>query len=324
MPEERLDAYLDTVLIGGRERREIVIADYDPEWPRRFDGERKRIAQALGGTARRIEHVGSTAVPGLAAKPIIDVLVTVSDVGDEPSYGPALERAGYELRVREPEHRMFRTPARDVHVHIWGDGDPEVDRTLAFRDRLRESTADRIEYERLKRSLAQREWTDMNHYADAKGPVIEAILTRAKRSHIRRARSSDADAVAVLLGDLGYPTEADDAGAQLGRLLDRDDAGVLLYEGDDGPVGLITYHVFDLIYRPRPQCRITALAVRADRRRQGIARALLEAIEAIAIARGCHRVELTTRPGRADALSFYQACGFEERPRRLVKPLGDP
>ena len=99
---------------------------------------------------------------------------------------------------------------------------------------------------------------------------------------------------------------------------------MLLYEDADGPVGLITYHVFDLIYRPGPQCRITALAVRADRRRHGIARALLEAIEAIALARGCHRVELTTRPDRADALSFYEACGFEERPRRLVKPLGNP
>jgi GNAT superfamily N-acetyltransferase len=146
----------------------------------------------------------------------------------------------------------------------------------------------------------------------------------AKRSHIRRARSSDAPAVAVLLGELGYPTEADDAAAQLGRLLDRDDAGVLVYEdeNEDGePLGLITYHVFDLIYRPRPHCRITALAVRADRRRRGIARALLEAVEAIARGRGCFRIELTTRPDRDDALRFYEACGFEERPRRLVKPL---
>jgi GrpB-like predicted nucleotidyltransferase (UPF0157 family) len=279
--EAQLDAHLDTVLIGGRERREIVIVDYDPEWPRRFDAQRERIAGAIGDRALRIEHIGSTAVPDLGAKPIIDVLVTVADVTDEASYGPALEAAGYELRVSEPEHRMFRTPAHDVHVHVWRDGDPEVYRHLAFRDRLHESAADRGEYERLKRSLAEREWIDMNHYANAKGPLVEAILTRAKRSHIRRARSSDADAVAGLLGDLGYPTDADAAAAQLGRLLDRDDAGVLVYDDGGGPVGLIAYHAFDLIYRPRPQCRITALAVSTRRRREGIARALLEAVKSL-------------------------------------------
>jgi GrpB-like predicted nucleotidyltransferase (UPF0157 family)/GNAT superfamily N-acetyltransferase len=324
--QEHLDAYLDRVLIGGRERRDVVIADYDPAWPRRFDAEHDRIAAALRRAALRIEHVGSTSVPDLAAKPIIDVLVTVADVGNEWSYGPALERAGYELRVREPEHRMFRTPEHDVHVHVWSDHDPEVGRMLAFRDRLRESAADRAEYEHLKRSLAQREWPDMNHYANAKGPLIEAILARAGSrtdEPIRPARASDASAVAVLLGDLGYETEERDAGIQMGRLLDREDAGVLVYD-DDEPVGLIAYHVFDLIYRPRPQCRITALAVRADRRREGIARALLQAAESIAHERGCVRVELTTQPTRDDARSFYEACGFEVRPLRLAKWLDTP
>ena len=323
--DEKLDAYLDTVLVGGRERREIVIADYDPDWPRRFAGQRELIDQALGSAALRIEHVGSSAVPGLAAKPIIDVLVTVSDVGDEAGYGPALERAGYELRVSEPDHRMFRTPARDVQVHVWGDGDPEVDRTLAFRDRLRESAADRIEYERLKRSLAEREWRDMNHYADAKGPLIDAILVRAALERIdpiHSAHAGDAVAVAGLLGELGYPTSEQEAAVRLGRLLDREDAGMLVYEDGGEPVGLIAYHVFDLIYRPRPQCRITALVVRADRRRRGIARTLLETVEAIALARRCFRVELTTRVDRPDALGFYEACGFEQRPHRLAKRLG--
>jgi GrpB-like predicted nucleotidyltransferase (UPF0157 family)/GNAT superfamily N-acetyltransferase len=323
--DEQLDAYLDTVLIGGRERREIVIAEYDEAWPERFGAERERIAQALGSTALRIEHVGSTAVPGLAAKPIIDVLVAVSDVGDEPSYGPALERAGYELRVREPEHRMFRTPARDVHVHVWRDGDPELDRTVAFRDRLRESPDDLLEYERLKRSLAEREWSDMNHYADAKGSLIDAILVRAAlqtTDPIRPAQAADTAAVARLLGELGYPTSEQDAGVRLARLLDRDDAGTLIYEDGGEPVGLIAYHVFDLIYRPRPHCRITALVVRADRRRRGIARALLETVEAIALARRCFRVELTTRADRPDALGFYEACGYAQRPHRLAKRLG--
>jgi GrpB-like predicted nucleotidyltransferase (UPF0157 family) len=73
------EEYLDEVLIGGREKRQIVIVEYDPGWPGRFESERRRIRSALGSAARRIEHFGSTAVPGLAAKPVIDVLVTVDD-----------------------------------------------------------------------------------------------------------------------------------------------------------------------------------------------------------------------------------------------------
>jgi GrpB-like predicted nucleotidyltransferase (UPF0157 family) len=174
-----MDELLDQVLVGGRERRQVVIADYDPEWPRRFDLERQRISEALGAGAIRIEHIGSTAVPGLAAKPIIDVLVAVADPEDEGMIGPALEAVGYQLRVREPGHRMFRTPERDVHVHLWAESDPEVERHLRFRDRLRTSTKDRRAYERLKRDLARREWSDMNYYAEAKTDLIASILDRA-------------------------------------------------------------------------------------------------------------------------------------------------
>jgi GrpB-like predicted nucleotidyltransferase (UPF0157 family) len=167
----------ESALIGGRERREIVIADYDPEWPRRFARERERIAAVLGERAFRIEHVGSTAVPGLGAKPIVDVLVAVTEPEDA-SLTAALDAAGYELRVREPAHRMFRTPARDVHVHLWAQNDPEIARTLRFRDRLRSDLAERSAYEALKRELAAREWSDMNEYAEAKSPLIEEILAR--------------------------------------------------------------------------------------------------------------------------------------------------
>jgi GrpB-like predicted nucleotidyltransferase (UPF0157 family) len=171
-------ADLDDILIGGREKRAIVIAGYDPAWPVRFEAERARILGAIGPVARRIEHVGSTAVPGLAAKPIVDILVAVEDPDDEAAFVPALEAAGYVLRVREPEHRMLRTPQLDVHVHVWRDGSSEVERYLAFRDRLRASAEDRAAYERLKRSLAQREWDDMNDYAGAKGALIEEIMRR--------------------------------------------------------------------------------------------------------------------------------------------------
>jgi GrpB-like predicted nucleotidyltransferase (UPF0157 family) len=172
-------ADLDDILIGGREKRAIVIAGYDPAWPVRFEAERARILGAIGPAARRIEHVGSTAVPGLAAKPIVDILVAVEDPDHEAAFVPALEAAGYVLRVREPEHRMLRTPQLDVHVHVWRDGSSEVGRHIAFRDRLRASAEDRAAYERLKRSLAQREWDDMNDYAAAKGALIEEIMRRA-------------------------------------------------------------------------------------------------------------------------------------------------
>jgi GrpB-like predicted nucleotidyltransferase (UPF0157 family) len=173
------DIHLDEVLIGGREQRAIVIVDYDAGWPSRFVSHRNRVARALGPVARSIEHIGSTAVPGLAAKPIIDLLVAVRDPDDESVFVSAMHSAGYHLRVREPGHRMFRTPERDVHVHVWQDSDREISRHLRFRDRLRTSVEDRLAYEQLKRELAQREWDDMNQYADAKSQLIEQILSRA-------------------------------------------------------------------------------------------------------------------------------------------------
>ena len=170
---------LETGLIGGAEKREIRIVDYDKEWPKKFHNHAQGIALALGATALRIEHIGSTSVPGLGAKPIIDILVVVPDSADETAYLPQLEAAGYVLRVREPdwnEHRMLRTPDRDVHIHIYSAGCPEIERVLVFRDRLRRNHDDRRRYERLKRELAAREWADMNAYADAKTEVIESII----------------------------------------------------------------------------------------------------------------------------------------------------
>jgi GrpB-like predicted nucleotidyltransferase (UPF0157 family) len=179
MEGEDLDSYLDRVLIGGRERRQIVVVDYEPSWPQSFDRHKTRITAALGPTARRIEHIGSTAVPGLAAKPIVDILVALDNLEDEASYGPALERAGYVLRVREEGHRMFRTPELDVHIHIWPAEGAEITRHLLFRDWLRVDSGDRRAYEALKRSLAHRDWEDMNHYADAKRALIADIMVRA-------------------------------------------------------------------------------------------------------------------------------------------------
>ncbi|HVF45217.1 MAG TPA: GrpB family protein, partial [Pyrinomonadaceae bacterium] len=174
---------LETGLIGGTEKAEIKIVDYDPDWPKKFEAHARRITDALGQAALRIEHIGSTSVPGLAAKPIIDILVVVADSADEPAYLPRLEAAGYVLRVREPdwnEHRMLRTPERDVHIHVYSAGCPEIEQNLAFRDRLRRNADDRGRYERTKRELASKDWPDMNAYADAKTQVIEGILVSAQ------------------------------------------------------------------------------------------------------------------------------------------------
>jgi GrpB-like predicted nucleotidyltransferase (UPF0157 family) len=168
---------LDDVLIGGREKRAIVICPYDPEWAVRFTEERRKILEALGPAARAVHHVGSTSVEGLAAKPIVDIIVEM-DEPDEATFLAPLERAGYELRVREPDHWMLRTPAHDVHVHIWVDAD-DVRRHLVFRDRLRTSPADRAAYEALKIELAEQEWEDMNDYADAKSAFFDEIVARA-------------------------------------------------------------------------------------------------------------------------------------------------
>ncbi len=166
-------------LIGGPEKRPVVIVEYRSEWATRFARERNRIAAALGPAAIRIDHIGSTAVPGLAAKPIVDIDVSVPDVDQEAIYLSALERAGYRLRVREAGHRMLRTPDLGVHVHVCTAGSEWECRHLLFRDWLRQSAEDRALYEATKRRLAAREWPTHNDYAAAKSTVIDQILERS-------------------------------------------------------------------------------------------------------------------------------------------------
>src|SRR5215211_37443 len=161
MPEYPIEERRREVMIEEIEKRAIVIADYDPAWPERFRGEEARIRAALGEVALSVEHIGSTSVPGLAAKPIVDILLVVEDSADETSYVPALQEAGYVLRVREPdfdEHRMFRTPQKDVHMHVFSAGSKEIERYVLLREHLRENEEERELYARTKRELAMREW----------------------------------------------------------------------------------------------------------------------------------------------------------------------
>lgn len=161
----------------------ILILDYDPRWPDQFRHEADKMRTALGPRALQVEHVGSTSVPGLAAKPIIDVLLVVANSAHEEAYVPPLERAGYTLRIREPDwyqHRMLKRTAPEVNLHVLSSGCPEIDRMLLFRDWLRINASDRDLYLRTKRALAQKEWKYRQNYADAKTGVIEEILARAR------------------------------------------------------------------------------------------------------------------------------------------------
>lgn len=167
-------------LIGGPERRVIAVVDYDATWPEIFELHRQRILDALGDRARRVDHMGSTSVPGLAAKPIVDIQLSVPDVEHEVSYLPALHHAGYELRVREVRHRMLRTPQLDVHVHVCDAGSDWERRHLLFRDWLRRSPDDRERYAATKRGLASEDWPTMEHYSHAKTQVIGEITARAE------------------------------------------------------------------------------------------------------------------------------------------------
>lgn len=176
---------LRRVTIGplGRVNGPIELAEYDPQWPATFAAERTRISTALGDRAIQIEHVGSTSVPGLAAKPIIDILLAVASSADERAYVPDLEAAAYILRIREPawhEHRMFKGVAPAVNLHVYSQGCGEIDRMLRFRNWLRDHESDRLRYEQAKRSLAQKNWEFVQNYADAKTAVIEGILARAQ------------------------------------------------------------------------------------------------------------------------------------------------
>ena len=184
--DDTRDAYLDEVLIGGREHVAIRVVDYDQQWPRRFEDTAERVRGALGGKALSVEHIGSTSVPGLAAKPIVDMLLTVADVTDEAAYVPMLESIGFVLRVREPGHRMLRTVGRDTHLHVYEPDRAEVRDYLDLRDWLRADAEDRALYAAEKRRLAEQQWRDMNDYADAKTDIIRDILTRAR---VWRARA---------------------------------------------------------------------------------------------------------------------------------------
>ena len=176
-PPPKSDEDLQKVTVGERKPHNapVTLLEYDPEWPNQFDREASRIRSVLGNKVLQLEHVGSTSVPGLCAKPIIDILLVVIDSANETTYAPDLEKAGYTLRIREPEwfeHRLLKGPDTDINLHVFSEGASEVNRMLRFRDWLRSNNADRDKYAIVKRHLAQRQWRHVQHYADAKSAIV--------------------------------------------------------------------------------------------------------------------------------------------------------
>lgn len=165
----------------------VTLAPYDPRWPEAYAALAARIGERLAALAHRVDHAGSTSVPGLPAKPVLDLVLTVPHPADEDAYVPALAPLGLRLTLREPDwyaHRLLRGtpghPAADaVNLHVFPEGCPETARMLRFRDHLRASEADRELYARTKRELAARTWRYTQQYADAKSEVVAEILRRA-------------------------------------------------------------------------------------------------------------------------------------------------
>lgn len=179
------------------ERREpysvpVVLHEPDPGWPTLFAADAAAIRTALGATALAVDHVGSTSVPGLPAKPIIDILLQVPDSADEGAYAPALSGVGYWLQIREPhwlEHRVLyqrvdRGAPHDINLHVLSPevGAEEIARLLGLRDWLRSHPEDRDRYAAVKRELAGRRWRYVQDYADAKTDIVESILAKVARA----------------------------------------------------------------------------------------------------------------------------------------------
>ena len=186
----RYEEGLARVTLGGPQplAGRIEIRDYDPAWPELYAREAERIRGVLGDRVVRLEHAGSTSVPRLPAKPVIDIVLEVPDSADEPRYLPEVEGAGYVLRIREPdwfEHRLFKGPDTNINLHVFSAGCVETERMLVFRDWLRGNEGDRDLYARAKRELAPRDWKYVQQYADAKTAVVTEILARAQASRQR-------------------------------------------------------------------------------------------------------------------------------------------
>lgn len=159
----------------------VVLLPYDPKWAEMYESEATHIRRALGEKALVLEHIGSTAVPGLSAKPCIDIVLGVKDSADEDAYVPELDAAGFVLRLRHPdwnEHRVLKSERINVNLHVWTAGHSEIDRHVNFRDWLRTHPEDRDAYNNAKQQIATGDFATMPDYAEAKNEIVQDIQNR--------------------------------------------------------------------------------------------------------------------------------------------------
>lgn len=173
----------DREFLGEPIRDPVVVVDYDGSWPARFEESKASLESALGPVASRVDHIGSTAVPGLSAKPVIDVQVSVADIEDESAYRQPLENLGYMLRFRSPEHRFFRAPEapRTTHIHVVETGNTEARKNLLFVAYLKAHPKRRNEYAALKQRLAARFRGSRKDYLAGKAEFIQDTLLMAEQ-----------------------------------------------------------------------------------------------------------------------------------------------
>lgn len=165
-------------LVDGR----VLLAEPDPKWPYLFEREARRIREALGDRVLLLEHVGATSVPGLVAKPCVDLLLCVADPAEESAYVPDLETAGYTVAIHEPKrygHRVLRGTEINLNLHVFAHGCEKAERMLRLRDHLRADAGARTRYAAVKKALAERDWDHIQDYVDAKSEVSEELLTEA-------------------------------------------------------------------------------------------------------------------------------------------------
>lgn len=160
---------------------QVVLEPYDPNWVAMYESESAHVLQALGDKAIVLEHIGSTSVPGMLAKPCIDMVLGVADAADEDAYVPQLDAAGFVLRIRQPdwnEHRAFKSERMNINLHVWNADSPEIDRHIAFRDWLKNHPEDFALYATSKQRIAAGNFNNMWEYADAKNEVVREIQAR--------------------------------------------------------------------------------------------------------------------------------------------------
>ena len=181
---ELTDEYIKKVVVSGNieHNQTILLKPYDDKWPVLFEREKNRISKILKERALMIEHIGSTSVPGLTAKPIIDILLVVEDAGKEELYVNDLCEHGYILRIKEPDfenHHMFKGSDTDINLHVFSKDSKEIEKYLLFRNYLRLHDDARELYENTKKELVKKTWKYVQNYADAKSEVVQKILSDA-------------------------------------------------------------------------------------------------------------------------------------------------